>query len=101
MADPINPMQALQAYTNTQRAANAPGMDAPKANFGDFMRDAALKTIDTMRAGEAASARAVAGEAILPEVVQAVNAAELTLLTVVAIRDRLVSAYQEIMRMPL
>ncbi len=35
-----------------------------------------------MRAGEVASARAVTGEASLPEVVQAVNAAELTLQTV-------------------
>ena len=102
MADPINAMQAVQAYANTAKGAEAPGMDAPKGpSFGEFMRDAALKSIDTMRAGETASARAVAGEANLPEVVQAVTAAELTLQTVVSIRDRLVSAYQEVMRMPI
>ena len=54
-----------------------------------------------MKAGEQMSARAVTGEASLPEVVQAVNAAELTLSTVVAVRDRLITAYQEIMRMPI
>ncbi len=102
MADPINPLQAAQAYINTARGAEAPGMDAPQGqSFGDFMRNAALRSIETMRAGEAASARAVAGEADLPEVVQAVTAAEITLQTVVSIRDRLVSAYQEIMRMPI
>lgn len=102
MADPINAMQAIQAYTNTAKGANAPGMDAPKGpGFGDFMKDAAMKSLETLRAGEAASARAVAGEASLPEVVQAVTAAEITLQTVVSIRDRLISAYQEIMRMPI
>jgi flagellar hook-basal body complex protein FliE len=34
-------------------------------------------------------------------VVEAVNAAELTLQTVVAVRDRIIGAYQEIMRMPM
>jgi len=59
-----------------------------------------MQSIDTLRAGEAASARAVSGEASLIEVVSAVSASELTLQTVVAIRDRMVGAYQEIMRMP-
>ena len=54
-----------------------------------------------MRSGEDASARAVTGEAELTEVVQAVTAAEVTLETVVAVRDRMISAYQEIMRMPI
>ncbi len=35
------------------------------------------------------------------DVVQAVSNAELTLQTVVAVRDRVVNAYQEIMRMPI
>jgi flagellar biosynthetic protein FliQ len=34
-------------------------------------------------------------------VVEAVNAAELTLQTVVAVRDRMIAAYQEILRMPI
>jgi flagellar hook-basal body complex protein FliE len=33
--------------------------------------------------------------------VEAVNAAEITLQTVVALRDRMISAYQEILRMPM
>jgi flagellar hook-basal body complex protein FliE len=43
----------------------------------------------------------VTEEADLTEVVQAVTSAEVTLQTVVSIRDRLVSAFQEIMRMPI
>jgi len=47
------------------------------------------------------SAQAVTGEADLTDVVAAITSAELTLQTVVAVRDRLISAYQEIMRMPI
>ena len=47
------------------------------------------------------SAMAVTGEADITDVVQAVTSAELTLQTVVAVRDRMISAYQEIMRMPI
>ena len=35
------------------------------------------------------------------QVVNAVNAAELTLETVVAVRDKVIAAYQDIMKMPI
>ncbi len=101
MIDKINPAVAANAYSNTSKVMDAPGFSDPKKEtFGDVLKDAAMKTIQTMRAGETASARAVTGEASLPEVVQAITASEVTLQTVVALRDRLVGAYQEIMRMP-
>ncbi len=90
-----------QAIAAAGKAIDAPGLDTDKGgSFGDVLRDKAMQSIDTLRAGEAASARAVSGEASLIEVVSAVSASELTLQTVVAIRDRMVGAYQEIMRMP-
>jgi flagellar hook-basal body complex protein FliE len=102
MIDKItNPAAAASAYANTSKTADVPGLTAPKTeSFGDLVKNAAIKSIQTLRAGEAASARAVSGEASLPEVVQAITASEVTLQTVVAMRDRLVGAYQEIMRMP-
>ena len=101
MVDIVNPAAAASAYANTSKAADAPGIAAPqKESFGDVLKNAAVKSIQTLRAGEAASAKAVSGEASLPEVVQAITASEVTLQTVVSIRDRLVGAYQEIMRMP-
>lgn len=103
MVDQIsNPAVAAKAYSNMAKGADAPGLEAnTKTSFGDVLKNAAIKSIDTMRAGETASAKAVAGKASLPEVVQAITAAELTLQTVVAVRDRMMSAYQEIMRMPI
>jgi len=44
---------------------------------------------------------AIAGTGNLTDVVSAVAKAELTLQTTVAIRDRVVQAYQDIMRMPI
>ncbi len=54
-----------------------------------------------MHAGEVASAQGAAGKGDVVQVVNAVTAAELTLETVVAIRDRVISAYQDIMKMPI
>ncbi|MCB9982250.1 MAG: flagellar hook-basal body complex protein FliE [Rhodospirillales bacterium] len=69
--------------------------------FSDFLRQKASQSVETMRKSEEMSAKAVTGEADLTDVVQAVTAAELTLQTVVSVRDRMISAYQEIMRMPI
>lgn len=104
MMDKIaNPATAASAYANMAKVGSAAdsGKTAQGASFGDLLKNATVSSIDTMKAGEAMSARAVTGEASLPEVVQAVNAAELTLQTVVAVRDRLIGAYQELMRMPI
>jgi flagellar hook-basal body complex protein FliE len=103
MVDSItNPAAAANAYANTSKVLGAPGAGAAdKASFGDILRDTASSVIQTLRGGETATASAVVGDASLPQVVGAVNAAELTLQTVVAVRDRLINAYQEIMRMPI
>lgn len=102
MADPMSSVAAAKLYANTAKTAGTTGMEAPKGpSFGELVKAGLQESVDTMRAGEAASAKAVAGEANLQEVVGAITQAELTLETVVAVRDRLVSAYQEIMRMPI
>jgi flagellar hook-basal body complex protein FliE len=43
----------------------------------------------------------VAGKTELVDVVTAISAAEASLETVMAVRDQVISAYQEIMRMPI
>ncbi len=102
MVDSIaNPAAAAGAYANTSKIGiNAdPGKDAEKGGFGAMMKQVAVDSINTLRHSETMSARAVTGEASLPDVVQAVNAADMTINTIVAVRDRLVNAYTEIMRM--
>ncbi len=54
-----------------------------------------------MKQGEQMAANQVAGKASIVDVVSAVNQAEMTLDTVVAVRDKVVQAYQSIMNMPI
>ena len=73
----------------------------PGSRFVDMVRTAAQDTIDSTRQAEQLSMEGVAGQASVTEVVTAVADAEATLQTVVAVRDRIISAYQEILRMPI
>ena len=53
------------------------------------------------RAGTEAATAQATGKANIVDVVNSVNSAELTLDTVVAVRDKVVQAYQSIMNMPI
>ncbi len=95
----IDPNIAANAYARGSKMASMKGASADDGiSFSEFLKDQARSSVETLRASETVSAKAVTGEADLTDVVQAVTAAELTLQTVVSIRDRMVSAYQEIMR---
>jgi flagellar hook-basal body complex protein FliE len=69
--------------------------------FTSELKSVAENWIDTLRKGEQQSAQAVAGQVDIRDVVMAVNNAEVTLQTAVAVRDKVIQAYQEIMRMPI
>jgi len=83
-----------------------PGADDAKSagavgtDFATFVKQAAEDAVGTMEAGEQMSMKGIAGEADLTDVVQAVNSADITLRTIVTLRDRMVQAYQEVIRMP-
>ncbi len=74
---------------------------AGSVSFADLLQSKVQDSIETMRTGEDMSGKAVTGDADLTDVVQSITAAELTLQTVVSVRDRMISAYQEILRMPI
>ena len=62
----------------------------------------ALKSAETMGyKSEDVSTKALTGKAGLADVITAVSSAENALNTVVAVRDKVISAYQEIIRMPI
>ena len=67
--------------------------------FGGMIEGMIGDAAGSLRKAEAASARQVAGKGDLVDVVTAIGAAETALDTVVAVRDRMVSAYTEIMHM--
>jgi flagellar hook-basal body complex protein FliE len=100
--DKLNPGAAAGIYKNAQKALDNPGVSGKDGvSFGDMVKNAAEDLIGSLRGSEKVSSQAVVGKADLTDVVEAVTQAELTLQTVVAMRDRLLGAYQEIMRMPI
>ncbi|MGB8364748.1 MAG: flagellar hook-basal body complex protein FliE [Rhizomicrobium sp.] len=95
---------AYQAVANiaTESAGSAAGTGAAGAsNFSQFLSQAIDNAVGTMRTGEQMATKQVTGQADVVSVVNAVNNAELTLDTVVAVRDKVIAAYQNIMQMPI
>ena len=97
-----NIANAISAYANTaaRSVGNGLGVREDGPSFGDVLEKTARDTIGTMRKSENMSALAAVGKADITDVVQAVNNAETMLQTVTALRDKVVTAYQEILRMP-
>ncbi len=101
-------LQALQAYRTTQGEAGA-GIGAGGAGavagaaggFGDMLQSALKGVVDQGHEADRQSMAAISGHANLLDVVSAVSKAELSLQTTIAVRDRVVQAYQDIMRMPI
>ncbi|HVZ27145.1 MAG TPA: flagellar hook-basal body complex protein FliE [Rhizomicrobium sp.] len=100
------PAAAAAAYQSIANMANTPAAASPSPagpgnSFSDFLSGAIKDSINTMHQGEQAATAQVSGSANIVDVVNSVNAAELTLDTVVAVRDKVVAAYQSIMTMPI
>ncbi|WP_313433861.1 flagellar hook-basal body complex protein FliE [Novosphingobium sp.] len=68
-------------------------------NFAGMVESMVTDASTSLRTAEAESVKQVAGKGDLIDVVTAIGAAETALDTVVAVRDRVVNAYSEIMRM--
>ena len=95
---------AVQAYDKMLRQGGAAGMEARDSGAPDFsslLHRAAERAADSLQEGEAQTIQAAAGTADLTEVVMAVSKAEMTLEAVVTLRDKVVQAYQEVLRMPI
>jgi flagellar hook-basal body complex protein FliE len=95
--------QALSAYGAAARRAEAPATAPAPAggDFGTLMRAGLERGGAQLKASEAKAVEALSGRASLQDVVEAVTEAELSLQKMTAVRDRVISAYQEIMRMPI
>jgi flagellar hook-basal body complex protein FliE len=96
----VNIGQVLEAYKSTlQNIEKGDGPKGVSANaFGDILGGVMNNAVDSMKNAEKVSMAAVAGKAGINEIVSAVSSAEVALQTVVAIRDRFVSAYKELMQ---
>jgi flagellar hook-basal body complex protein FliE len=78
-----------------QPAMNATGGDG----FAETLRKFTAEAAATLRQGEAAALGGISGSLPLQTVVDRIMAAERTLQTTLAVRDKAVTAYLEISRM--
>jgi len=95
-ADPMAAVGSLSANRSdeTDESVAAGGTD-----FSNMLKDAAKSAISQSQQAEQTSLSAVAGKSDIRDVVAAVANAELTLNTVVNIRDKVINAYKEILSM--
>ncbi len=103
-----NAAQAASAYAQTASRPleeNGDGLAAgaaPKGpTFTELVEDKVGAAVDANRKAESVSLDAINGKADMVDLVTAMNNAEMTLQTVVAVRDRVVQAYQDILKMPI
>jgi flagellar hook-basal body complex protein FliE len=93
---------AAKAYANTNRMMGGVVPDAKGGEtFGKLLQNAAAGVVDALGKSEQQSLQAVTGKADLAAVTEAVTNAQMALQTVVAVRDKVIAAYQDILKMPI
>lgn len=98
----IDPLSASRAYQQTARAlGGVAGAGEDSVDFGQLVQDAVRSASAATQAAEAQALNVAAGRGDIVDVVTAIAAAETQLETVIAVRDQVIQAYQEILRMPI
>ena len=105
----ITALAAAKAYAAAQKAQgmgepmpSLSGSSAPQqGGFGDLVKSAISDAVGASKHAEHQMAAQVAGKAELVDVVTAITVSRLDSAAEMAVRDQVISAYQEIMRMPI
>ncbi len=98
----IDPVSAARAYQQAVRAGAAgetQGGDG--VDFGGLVQEAIRQAGHSAQVAENQALAVAGGNADIVDVVTAIAAAETQLQTVLAVRDQVIQAYQEILRMPI
>jgi flagellar hook-basal body complex protein FliE len=106
-----NPIAAANAYASLARIAAGGGAPSASAltsvgsgggsSFGSLVENALSSMVAKGREADAKTMQAAAGKADLVDVVTAVAETEVAVATLVSVRDKVISAYEEIFRMPI
>ena len=97
--DRLSPPTSTSAVRATAPAESAAASATGPVDFMDVLAQVSGSAVADLRAGEAASIAGMEGKMSVQQVVEAVMSAEKSLQTALAVRDKVVSAYQEIGRM--
>ena len=102
----VNALSAANAYRNQLQLQNDIDLSSSqeevnKSSFSDLLKDSLQNAVDTQYKTESIKMDSLTGKVDLADLVTAVSNAELSLNTVIAIRDKVIGAYQDIIRMPM
>jgi flagellar hook-basal body complex protein FliE len=101
------PSLAANAYASLARLADPSAAlgkaagDSGGPNFGSLLKDALSGVVEAGRKSDAQQQALAAGKANIVDVVTAVSETEVAVEAMVSVRDRVIQAYEEIMRMPI
>jgi flagellar hook-basal body complex protein FliE len=102
------PISAASAYASVARLTNglggadvAAGLDKSGGDFAAALKDAMAAVSETGKKSDAQTHSMVNGKGNLVDVVTAVSETEVAIDAVVAVRDKVIAAYEEIMKMPI
>jgi len=94
---------AALAQLREQSAGLSRDVAAPEAevNFGSVLKDVMTNVTAIGRKSDAQAQDVAMGKANMIDVVTAVAESETAIQTMVAVRDKVIAAYEEILRMPI
>lgn len=106
----MNPLSAVRAYASVQGpslptslpAATTSSAEAAQGpGFSELLQNVMTQAADQTRGAEVQMSQMVQGQGNLIDVVTAISSAEASLETVLSVRDQVISAYKEILSMPI
>ena len=102
----INSMSAANAYKSAsqlvqKQVPQTKATDQQAPDFGQMVKAAVDSVASTGKVADSQALAVAQGQSDMLSVVTAVAETEVALETLVSVRDRVISAYEEIMRMPI
>ena len=100
------PTIAANAYSAMSRlrddtAKIAAGTQDSAPSFNTVLKDVIHAVTDAAQKSDAQAQAAASGKANMIDVVTAVAETETTMQTLVSVRDKMISAYEDVLRMPI
>jgi len=100
-----SPTIAANAYANLARVLENSGAgkatEAGGPSFSSMLKDAVGSVMESGRKSDAQTVAMAAGKANVMDVVTAVADTDVAVSTLVSVRDRVIAAYEDILKMPI
>ena len=98
-----SPVSAIGAYTAAARLVSDPlqSGEGGGTSFASVLKEAIASVNEIGRKSDAQSRAMVNGKSNVVDVVTAVSETEVAIDAVVAVRDKVIAAYEDIMKMPI